>query len=200
VRVERPGPTSYLSVGYRVPGAADPDWMKLFVLDSILGGASGFGGGGVGNRTSRLYRALVKTELAAGIGSGVWPSIDPYLYSIDVTLREGRSLEEVEAALFAELDKAVAGEITQAELDKARKQARALFAYSTETVTNQAFWMAYFEYVAGSYEWFFDFETKLRAVTLEDVHEVAQKYLRPSQRTVGWFIPTGEGDYDDDAE
>jgi zinc protease len=195
VRVERPGATPYLSVAYRVPEAKHPDWMKLYMLDSILGGASGFGGGGVGNKTSRLYQALVKTELAAGIGSGLLPSIDPYIYSIDVTLREEHTLEEVEAALFVELDKAIRGEITQVELDKAKKQARALFAYSGESVTNQGFMLAYYEHVVGDYDWFLTFEERLRAVTLEDVHEVAKQYLRPSQRTVGWFVPTeNEGD------
>jgi zinc protease len=192
VRVERPGPTKFISVAYRVPEATHPDWMKLYMLDSILGGASGFGGGGVGNKTSRLYQSLVKTELAASFGSGLLQSIDPYIYGIDITLRDGRTLEEVEEVLFTELDKAINGEITQAELDKAKKQARALFAYSNETVTNQAFMLAYTEHITGSYEWFLTFEERLRAVTLEDVHEVAKKYLQPSQRTVGWFIPTGE--------
>src|SRR5260370_7791198 len=119
-------------------------------------------------------------------------SMESYVYCIDVTLREGHSLSEVEAALVTELDKAINGEITQAELDKAKKQARALFAYSTETVTNQAFMLAYYEHIAGSYEWFLTFEQRLRAITLDDVHEVAQKYLRPTQRTVGWFLPTGQ--------
>jgi zinc protease len=192
VRVERPGPAQFLSIAYKVPEAKHPDWMKLYMLDSILGGASGFGGGGVGNKTSRFYQALVKTELAASISSGLLPSIDPYLYGIDVTLREEHTLEEVEAAVLAEIDNAINGEITQAELDKAKKQARALFAYSGETVTNQAFMFAYYEHVAGSYEWFLTFEERLRDVTLDDVHEVARKYLRPTQRTVGWFVPTGD--------
>ncbi|MCC7446992.1 MAG: insulinase family protein, partial [Anaerolineae bacterium] len=190
VRIERPGPTQFLSVAYHVPEASHPDWIKLYMLDSILGGASGFGGGGVGNKTSRFYKALVRTELAASVGSGLLPSIDPYMYQIDVTLREGRTLEEVEAAVFAEIDKAINGAITQEELDKAKKQARALFAYSGETVTNQAFMLAYYEHVTGSYDWFLTFEERLRTITLEDVHEVAQKYLQPRQRTVGWFIPT----------
>jgi len=192
VNVERPGPTPFLSIAYRVPEARHPDWIKLYMLDSILGGASGFGGGGVGNKTSRFYQALVKTELAAAFSSGLLPSIDPYVYGIDVTLREGHTLAEVEAAVYVELDKCIRGEITQAELDKAKKQARALFAYSGETVTNQAFMLAYYEHIAGSYDWFLTFEERLRAVTLEDVHEVAQKYLQPAQRTVGWFIPTGD--------
>jgi zinc protease len=190
VIVTRPGPARYISVNYRVPGASHPDWIKLFMLDSILGGASGFGGGGVGNKTSRFYRALVKSELTAGFSSGLLPTIDPYLYSVDATLREGRTLEEVEAAIVAELDKAIGGDITEGELQKARKQARALFAYSTETVTNQAFWLGYSEHICGGYEWFLNFEARLQEVTLADVHEVARKYLRPTQRVVGWFIPT----------
>jgi zinc protease len=160
------------------------------MLDSILGGASGFGGGGVGNKTSRLYKALVKTELAAAIGSGLMESIDPFLYSIYVTLREEHTLEEVEAAVSAEIDKVIAGEITQAELDKAKKQARALFAYSTESVSSQAYNLAFFEHIAGDCEWFLTFEQRLRDVTLADIQEVAVKYLQPSQRTVGWFVPT----------
>jgi zinc protease len=198
VRVERPGAAKYLSVAYRAPDCKHPDWMKLYMLDSILGGASGFGGGGVGNKTSRLYRALVKSELATSFGSGLLPSIDPYLYGIDVTLRDGRELAEVEAALLAELDKAVQGDIAQAELDKAKKQARALFAYAGETVTNLAFMLAFYEHVAGDCNWFLSFEERLHEITLEDVHQAAQTYLKPTQRTVGWFVPTSETEADDD--
>ena len=188
--VERPGAASYLTVGYRVPGVTDPDWIKLYLLDAIFGGPSGFGGGGVGNKTTRLYKALVRTELAASASAGLNPTIDPFMYSVDATVRDGRTVEEVEAALLAEIDKLRNGDVTQAELDKARKQSRALFAYSTETVTGQAFWLAYFEHVAGGHEWFLDFERRLNEVTLDDVHEMAHKYFQPSQRTIGWFIPT----------
>jgi len=202
VTVARPGAAAYLSVAYRVPGVNDPDWIALYMLDAIFGGPTGFGGGGVGNKTTRLYRALIRSELAADAGAGMTPTIDPFMYSIDATVRDGRTLEEVEAALFAEIDRLRAGDITQVELDKARKQARALFAYSTEKVTGQAFWLAYFEHVANSYEWFTSFESRLLAVTLDEVHAVAQKYLDPTQRTVGWFTPTGEPDADqaDDEE
>jgi zinc protease len=139
-----------------------------------------------------VHKALVRTEIAASIGAGMLPSIDPYLYGIDLTLREGRTLEEAEAALFAEIDKVIAGDITQAELDKAKKQARALYAYSTESVTNQAFMLAYYEHVTGDYNWFLTIEENIRAVTLEEVNEVAREYLVPSRRIVGWFVPTDE--------
>lgn len=193
VRVERPGNASYIYLAYRAPEAAHPDWIRLAVVDSILAGASAPGGDSIGNRTSRLYRALVETELAAGVGGGLYPSVDPYLFSIMVTVRDGRTPEEVQDALDREIARVSAGEVSQAELDKAKKQARALFAYGTESVTGQAFWLAFAENFAG-YSWYEDYLSRLDAVTLDEVQDAAARYLRRSQRTVGWFIPVDEGD------
>ncbi len=188
VRVEREGNTSFIFAAYRSPEATHPDWFKMALADSILAGASAPGGNGIGNRTSRLYKALVETELAAGVGGGLYPSVDPYLFSIAVTVRDGRRIEDVQAALDSEIDRLLNGDITQAELDKAKKQAKALFAYGTEGVTGQAFWLAFSENFS-SYEWYEHYLEHLEAVSLDEVHEAAQQYLRRSQRTMGWFIP-----------
>lgn len=201
VRVERPGNTAFLEVAYRAPAATDADWFKLAILDSVLSGPSGLGGGSVDNKTSRLYQAMVKTELAASVYGGMNPTIDPYLYTFSATVRPGRTLEEVEAALDVEIDRMRAEPISAAELAKAKKQARALFAYSTESVTGQAFWLAFAENFA-TYEWFEHYVERLEAVTIEDVQDVAQRYLRPQSRTVGWFVPLEmeEGEEDDEEE
>jgi zinc protease len=188
VRVERPGNTQFIQVAYHVPEATHPDWFKLAVMDSILTGPSGPGGGAIDNKTSRLYRALVLTELTASISGSLIPTIDPYLYTITATVRNGRTLTEVETALEVELHRICEENITEAELARAKKQARALFAYSTESVTGQAFWLAFSENFAG-YEWFENYVVLLEAVTVEQVREVAQRYLRPQNRVVGMFIP-----------
>jgi len=101
VRVEREGNASYLHLAYRAPQATDPDWLRLALIDSVLAGASAPGGNSLGNRTSRLYRALVETELASGVGGALHPSIDPHLFSLVVTVRDGRRPGEVQAALDA---------------------------------------------------------------------------------------------------
>lgn len=202
VVVTRPGDAAALMVAYHVPGAAHDDWYRLTVLDSILTGADGFGGGGIDNRTSRLYQTLVETDIAAGVEGGLSTSIDPYLYSIIVTLRDGRTPHEAEDALDAEINRLHAGHITDHELARAKKQARALFAYATESVTNQANWLAFAENFAD-YTWFERYMTRIEAVTLADVLDVAQAYLVPQRRTVGWLLPGGdidgdEGEPDDD--
>ncbi|MBE2268800.1 MAG: insulinase family protein [Anaerolinea sp.] len=200
VRVERPGRGTFIEVGYHVPAANHPDWFKLEIMNSILCGADSMGGGGIDNKTSRLYKALVETELAVNVDGGMTQTVDPFLYSINITLRDGRDPEEVEAALYREIDRLRTGDITAADLARAKKQARALFAYSTERITTQAFWLAFAESF-DSYAWFEQYLARLEAVTLEDVHEVAQKYLRPQNRTVGYFIPVmDEEDEGDDYE
>ncbi len=187
VKVERPGKTAFVEMSYRAPAATDPDWFRLAILDSVLAGPSGLGGG-IDNKTSRLYRALIETELAASVSGSLIPTIDPYLYSFSATVRDGRTLEEVEAALNAEIERVRQEDITEAELNKAKKQARALFAYSTEGVTGQAFWLAFAENFA-SYEWFEHYMDHLEAVTVADVRRAAERWLRPQARTVGWFVP-----------
>lgn len=194
VRVERPGGSASIDISYKAPPASDPDWFKLSILSSVLCGPSGLGGGGIDNKTSRLYKALVETELAAHVDGGLVPTIDPYLYSISATVRDGRTCEEVEAAIQREIDRVLGGDITEAELTRAKKQARALFAYSTEQVTRQAFWLAFSENFGG-YEWFENYVQSLEAVTLEDVNEAAHKYLKPQSRIIGCFIPTGEDEF-----
>ncbi|MBL8156725.1 MAG: insulinase family protein [Anaerolineae bacterium] len=189
VMVERPGSTAFVEIGYRVPPATHEDWFKLAILNSVLTGPSGMGGGSIDNKTSRLYKALVETELAVDVDGGLLPSIDPYLYDLVATVRDGRTPEEVEAAFDEQIERVLNDGITAQELAKAHKQARALFAYSTERVTAQAFWLAFAENF-HSHTWFSEYIDRLEAVTLDDVSEVAERYLRRQNRTVGYFIPT----------
>ena len=72
------------------------------------------------------------------------------------------------------------------------KQARALFAYGSESITNQAYWLGFSEMFA-SYDWFLTYLDNLAAVTPEDIQRVAQKYLRPQNRVVGIYRPVENG-------
>jgi len=192
VVVEGEGKTAYLQMVFHAVSATHEDYFPLVVLDTVLGGAKpmSFFGGGTTNRSSRLYKALVDTELAAGAGSSVQSTVDPFLFSFSATLRPERTLEEVETALWAELGRVASEPITPEELSKAIKQTRAQFAYSSESVSNQGFWLGFSEIVAST-EWFDGYLDSLAAVTAEDVQRVAQKYLAKSKGTVGWYVPQG---------
>ena len=185
VVVERPGKTAFFELCHRVPAADHEDWFKLRLLDAILSGS----GGASDNKTSRLYRALVKSEIAAGVGAWLMPTVDPYLYSIIVTLRDDRQPAEAEAVLLEEIARLQTDGVSDAELEKARKQTRAAFAYSAESVTEQAYGLAQ-SFILGDVHWFDRYSERLMAVSAEDVLAVANRYLVPRKRVVGILNPT----------
>ena len=191
--VEGPGETSYLDISYHAPAGNDPDFYAISVLDSLLAGASGlniFGGGGLSNKTSRLYRALVEKELAVGLGGTVLTTVDPYLYSFNITVHPERTPEQVLKAFDDEVKRIQDAPVQAEEVSRAIKQARALFAYQSENITSQASWLGHAEMFA-SYDWFLTFLDKLAGVTPLDIQKAAQKYLRVQNRVVGTYIPNG---------
>jgi zinc protease len=162
------------------------------VLDSLLTGPSNLNmfGGGISNKTSHLYRVLVEAELAIGVQGGLHASIDPFLHTIIIIVHPEREVEEVIQALNNEIQRLQDNQPLIGELTRAVKQARALFAYGSESITNQAFWLGYSEMFA-TYDWFISYLDKLAAVTPEDVQRVALTYFIPKNRTVGVYIPDG---------
>jgi len=190
--VEGPGSTSYAQVCYRFPSASHPDFYPLAVLDSLLAGPSNLNmfGGGISNKTSRLYRALVDKEYVVGIHGGAQVTIDPFLYSFTMTIHPKRRTEEALAALDKEIEKIQNEKVTKAEITRAMKQARALFSYGSENITNQAFWLGFSEMFAD-YSWFENYLDNLAKVTARDIQRVANEYFDPKKRVVGIYIPEG---------
>jgi zinc protease len=195
VTVEGPGDTTYIQFAHRTPQASHTDFFPLTVLDSLLTGPSNLNmfGGGISNKTSRLYRALVERELAVGIQGGLQATIDPFLHNITIVLHPERTVDDVLAALDEEIHFLIDTPPPADDLARAVKQARALFAYGSESITNQAFWLGFSE-MFDSYDWFTTYLDKLAAVTPEDVQRAAQTYLRSRNRVVGLYLPTGNGD------
>ena len=190
--VEGPGATSYVQVCYRFPPAPHPDFFPLSVLDSLLAGPSNLNmfSGGISNKTSRLYRALVDKEYVVGVHGGAQATIDPFMYTITMTIHPRRKPEEALAALDKEIQRLKDEKVTKEEITRAIKQARALFAYGSENITNQGFWMGDAEMFAG-YEWFETYLENLARVTVKDVQRVANEYFKPQSRVVGMYIPQG---------
>ncbi len=204
VIVNGPGDTAYLTFAYRVPGATHPDYPALTLLNAAFAGGSSLGmfGGGGSNRSSRLYKALVSTELAAGAYGSLAPTIDPFLYTISAVVRAGRSLSEVETALEAELARLATEPITANELAKALKRARAHFVMAGESISGQAQLIGAAEATTGNYQWFESVLERLGKATLDDIERVRRAYLHRRNRTIGWYEPDGLEDvtspFDDD--
>jgi zinc protease len=135
----------------------------------------------------------VDREYAVGVYGGAQATVDPFLYSVIMTVHPKRKPEETLAAFDREIERIKQEKVTKAEIARAIKQARALFAYGSENITNQAFWMGYSEMFAD-YHWFETYLDKLSAVTVRDVQRVANEYFKTRSRVVGTYVPTGGGE------
>lgn len=186
--MEGPGETIFVQLAYHFPNATDPDYFPLQVLESLLNGASG-----LSYKTSRLYRALVDTGLAVDVSGWSEASIDPYLYRITITIHPKRKAEEAIAILDTEIKKLQDELVNSDEIKRAVKQARAVFAYGSENITHQAFWMGYTA-MFSTYDWFTTYLNKLARVTPQDVRRVARKYFQASSRVIGIYTPKGNGE------
>ncbi len=194
LEVSGPGETAYVQAAYRFPPASHPDFFALGVMDSLLAGPGSLNmfGGGLSNKTSRLYRALVDNEIAVGISAGASATIDPFLYGFTLTVHPQRTPAQALAALDAEIERLKSEPVPAEEVRRAVKQVRALFSYGSESITNQAFWMGYAEMFA-THDWFLGFLDELEKVTAADVTRVARQYLVPENRVVGFYLPQGGG-------
>jgi zinc protease len=192
VQVEGPGDTTFVQLAYHSPSASHPDFFAFMVMDSLLSGPSGLNlfGGGISNKTSRLYRALVESELAISVHGGFNATIDPHLYQIMMTVNPKHIAAEAVSAVDQEIRRLQEELPSLGELERAVKQARALFAYGSESISNQAFWLGFSEMFA-TYEWFESYLDRLAEVTPADVQRVTQKFLRPQNRVVGVYFPEG---------
>ena len=194
VVVSKPGTTAYLKIAYHAPALNDADFFAVLLLDAVLTGAKGLNLWSSfrtppPQRSARLYRAVVDKGLASSVIGALLPTQDPFLYSISLTATEGVSLAALEEAALRELDRVRAAGITEQELAKVRNQLRARLVFENDSVTNIAHQLGYYETVA-SWKMYPTLLPRIQAVTLNDVNAAAEKYLKATNRNIGWFDPT----------
>jgi zinc protease len=193
VAVERPGTTAYLKIAWHAPAATDADFFPMLVLDAVLTGAKGINlwtsfRGVPPQRKARLYTALVERSLASVVSGALLPTADPFLYTVSLTAMQGVGLQALESAALAEIEHVRERGVTDEELGRARRQLRARFVFETDSVTNIAHQLGYFETVTGS-GFLEQVQARLAGVTASEVSDVARRRLSAVNRTVGWFQP-----------
>jgi zinc protease len=157
---------------------AENDIYPLVVLSALLSN-------GV---TSRLYQALVETELAVTVTSNCDQFRDPGLFNVYATVSPGVAPSEVEAAMLAELERAGAEDLPAAEVEKAKQQIIAQVAYNRDGTSDIASQMSEAEAVAD-WRFYKDYAANIERVAAADVRRVARTYFTEDNRTVGYFIP-----------
>jgi zinc protease len=193
VIVERPGTTAYLKLAWHAPAARDADFFSMLVLDAVLTGAKGINlwtsfRGAPPQRKARLYTGLVERSLASVVSGALLPTAEPFLYTLSLTAMQGVSLHTLESAALAEIERVREQGVTEDEVARARRQLRARFVFESDSVTNIAHQLGYFETVTGP-GFLDEVQSRVAAVTASEVSDAARRRLSATNRTVGWFQP-----------
>ena len=181
------GALPIVQLAFRSVAATDAAAAALTALSVALAGAGG-GGDAASGRSSRLYRALVDTNLATDVDATFQLMKDPYLFWVEASLRPEVSHREVEERALVECERLAAEPLGEAEFARVRRQLLASTAYPSDTVTGRAYRLGTLlsTGAAASIGAWYD---ALAAVTAADIQQAAGATFRERGRTVGWFIP-----------
>jgi zinc protease len=189
IEFKAPADQAYVALAFKVPqltslepGPQNDDALALTVLAAVLDGYSG----------ARLDRALTQgsDRLAdsAGAGNGLWGR-GPQLFTLDGVPARGKTAEQLEAALRAEVAKVARDGVSEAELNRVKTQWIAGEVYKLDSVMSQARelggeWVQGLPLDAGE-----RLIERLRGITAEQVKSVAAKYFGDDQLTAGILRP-----------
>ncbi len=166
-----------LGIAFHKAPMTHPDQAVFDVLGEIL--SSG--------RTSRLYKKLIEEmEIAVAVWSGDSPSKYPDLYYIFAEPRAPHPVEEVERAIYAELDRLKVEPVSTWELEKAKNSLEADFIWQLDANDPLADRIGLCE-AMDSWRYINTVLDKWRAVSAEDIMRVANSYLKKSNRTVAFI-------------
>jgi zinc protease len=167
-------------IAYHIPRGDTPENNAALVLANVLGSG----------RSSRLYQHLVKDkQLAAQVQVQADWRIGPSLFYILAIPRPGVKPEDLEKAIYEEIDAVKKDGITDRELEKARTQFRRNFIQSRESALTTATRIGEYAVKFNDPNLINTAYDKLSAVTADQVKEFAQKYLIERTRAVVYDLP-----------
>jgi zinc protease len=178
--IHRSGDLPKVWMGYHVPEASHPDNYPLAVIRHILGSTY--------ERSSRLYKKLIDSSVAAEVFARHDDLRDPALFILGATLNPDVEIEKAETAIFEELERIAREPVNDDELARARSANRKGTILSKADPSSLAFMLGEAESKAD-WHWLMDYDDKFDAVTKEDIMKAAAKYFVKSNRTVGHFYP-----------
>ncbi len=185
ITVKAPAELPYLIMGYKVPPrTADPDEWEPYALEVLAGILDG-------GSSARFAKHLVRdTQIAARAGAGYdLDSRDQSLFIIDGTPSQGHDIAELEQALREQVKRVRDELVSEDELKRVKAQVMAGDVYQLDSVFYQAMKIGSLESMGLSWKIGEQYLERVKAVTAEQVREVARKYLVDDGLTVAVLDP-----------
>jgi len=175
----------FVLIGYHKPNINHPDNAVFDAISDIIGMG----------RTSRLYKSLVKEKkiaIAASGFQGLPGNKYPGLFLFYAVPARGRTNQECEEAIYAEIERLKTELVSPEELEKAKTRSRADLIRQLDSNSGLAAQLTFYEVVTGDWRNLFRELDKIKQVTVEDIQRVAKEYFTTKNRTVGLIVTEAE--------
>lgn len=171
---------AYMVIAFKAPKfKEDKDTYALDVLATILGES----------KSSRLNQRLKEQKnLVYSISSGNSSYMDDGLFVISATL-DAKNLADAEKEILLEIDKIKKGEISSADVKKAKNMIKTDTYYSRESISNISNELGYLTTFWGSTSYYDNYLNNIEKVTRGDVIKVAKKYLDKNKYAISTVVP-----------
>ncbi len=183
--VKVPAKLPYLIIGYKVPSlkTAKDEW-EVYALEVLAGILSG-------GDSARLPKELVRgTQIAASADVGYDTiSRQSGLFTFDAIPSAKSTVADVEKALYEQMEKIKKELVTVKELQRVKAQVVAGDVYEKDSIFYQAMILGQLETVGLPWTKAGEYLDNIRAVTAEQVQQVAKKYFVDAQKTVAILEP-----------
>ncbi|HSK73398.1 MAG TPA: insulinase family protein, partial [Pyrinomonadaceae bacterium] len=141
----------------------------------------------------RLYKALVETKKAAFVFGTNYMLKEPGYNWYAAELRKENSLDEVRQIMLDTIENLAKNPPTKEEVERVRTATLKNIDLSLND-PNQVGLILSSWIAQGDWRLFFLNRDRIKKITPEDIQRVAQTYLKPSNRTIGMFVPTEKPD------
>jgi len=183
VEVRRTASAQYVGALFHVMPGAHPDYAAMEALGEIM----------TVEPAGRLYQALVEARKATSVQNWSFATHDPGPAIFFAQVALGEPVAPVKDAMLATLFGVRERPITQVELDRVR--AKFLKDFDQTVNDPQTFGIQLSEWIAlGDWRLFFLHRDRWRKLAPDDVTRVATEWLKPSNMTLGTFVPDAKPD------
>jgi zinc protease len=185
IMVKAPAESPYVVLAFKVPTLnnieKDDESYALSVLAAVLDGYD----------NARLSAKLVRTDKSANTVGADYSGIarGPVLFLLDGTPSQGTTTEQLEKMLRAEIDRIAREGVSRQELERVKIQLIAAQIYKRDSIFGQAMEIGVMEMAGLSHTQIDRIIEKLKAVTAEQVQNVAKTYFGDDALTVATLLP-----------
>jgi len=166
-------------IGWRIPRVGHPDQPALQVAADILSQG----------RTSRFYKNIKEKKLGT-VRASASSSRYPDAFYCSVTPMGDHTTNELEDAIYGEIERLKTEPVSEWELNKVKNQYRASMIRAMNSNMGMAWRISGSKITTGDWRYFLEFYKKIESVTADDIMRVANKYFTERNRTVAYLVKT----------